>query len=256
MIRWLFILALLAPAPAFAWGAQGHEIISEIALRQMSPKARAQVARLLGSETMLIHDASWADEIRDQRPEASRWHYVDIPLGARSYDARRDCRDGDCVVAQIERDRRILADRRARPAVRAEALRFLMHFIADVHQPLHAEDNDDRGGNAVRVTLGRQRTNLHHVWDVDVVQTLGYDARDVAASITVSPAQRKAWCNGNAADWANESHALARDIYEGTRGHRNLRLSPTTLHSVAPITRQQLAKAGTRLACTLNQVLG
>ncbi len=255
MIRWLLLAALIMPVPAWAWGAEGHEVAAAIALQEMTPKARAQASRLLGGEAMMIHDANWADEIKDQRRETGPWHYVDIPLAARNYDSRRDCGDGDCVVAQIKREQRILANRKLSPGQRAEALRFLIHFVADLHQPLHAEDNDDKGGNGMKVYLGNQRTNLHHVWDVQVVEVLGYDADAVARSITISPAQRTAWCRGSVMDWANESHALAQDIYEGARGHRNLRISPATLRSVAPITRQQLAKAGTRLACILNRTL-
>ena len=78
-------LLLMTPVPAFAWGAQGHEIIATIAVQYLTPRARAQVAKLLGSPAMLIHDANWADEVRDQRPETGRWHYVDIPLGAPGY---------------------------------------------------------------------------------------------------------------------------------------------------------------------------
>jgi hypothetical protein len=98
---------------------------------------------------MLVLDSNWADEIRDQQRDTGRWHFVDIPLTAPGYDPRRDCPDRACVVAQIENDMRILGDRRLSDGARAEALRFLIHFVADVHQPLHAEDNGDRGGNQV-----------------------------------------------------------------------------------------------------------
>ena len=257
-----------ASTPALAWWDYGHRTVARIAWIEVSPHTRAEMSRLMAQSRLLetpecpaanVADLSvWPDCIkryRDRFSYAYSWHFADVDI-CRPFDLRAACRDHDCVTDQIERNLRLIRDHRGPVRERLMALAFLVHFVGDLHPPLHASDHDDRGGNAVRVYLGRQRTNLHHVWDVDVVQTLGYDARDVAASITVSPAQRKAWCNGNAADWANESHALARDIYEGTRGHRNLRLSPTTLHSVAPITRQQLAKAGTRLACTLNQVLG
>jgi hypothetical protein len=160
---------MLTSTPVFAWGAEGHEIVALIAARELSPSARAQVAHLLGSTAMMVHESNWADEIRDQRPETGPWHYVDIPLRAPGYDARRDCPDRDCVVAQIENDQRILANRKLGDGVRAEALRFLIHFIADVHQPLHAGDNEDRGGNQVRVVMGRERANLHRIWDADAI---------------------------------------------------------------------------------------
>src|SRR3954471_12962843 len=93
----LALLLIAAPGPAFAWGAQGHEIVAAMALRELTPAARGQVARLLGGEAMMIHDANWADEVRDQRRDTGSWHYVNIPLGAPGYDQRRDCLRGDCV---------------------------------------------------------------------------------------------------------------------------------------------------------------
>jgi hypothetical protein len=257
----LVILAgvlMLTSTPVFAWGAEGHEIVALIAARELSPSARAQVAHLLGSTAMMVHESNWADEIRDQRPQTGPWHYVDIPLRAPGYDARRDCPDRDCVVAQIENDQRILANRKLGDGVRAEALRFLIHFIADVHQPLHAQDNDDRGGNQVRVVMGRERANLHRIWDADVVEVQGVDAAAAADSIerSVSPAQRKAWAGGTPAGWANEAHAIARDyIYPPLQGRRELRLPRDYAWRQAATARIQLAKAGMRLAWLLNSTL-
>lgn len=244
------LLTVLLPAPALAWSPPGHEIAAAIALGQLTPQARAQVTRLLGSPAMMIHDANWADEIRDARPETGPWHYVDIPLQAAGYDARRDCPDGDCVVVQIERDRRVLADRRASNAARAEALRFLIHFVADLHQPLHAEDNGDKGGNQVRVRVGRMRANLHKVWDNDVVLPLEGRVGPI------SPAQRRDWLSGTPASWANESHAIAREhIYPPLWGAHDVRLPRDYAVREAPLARILLAKAGTRLAWLINTAL-
>ena len=260
--RWLLksvaLIAALAPSQALAWGAEGHEIVAAIALRELTPAAREQVGHLLGEPVMMVHDASWADEIRDLRPETGAWHYVDIPLWAGAYDAQRDCGDGGCVVAQIGDDLRILSDRRAPGAARAEALRFLIHFVADVHQPLHAEDNDDKGGNQVHLRLGRSHASLHKLWDVDVVEPLGPDPDAIAESIErdLSPGQRKDWQSGIPARWANEAHAIAREhIYPPLGGARDLRLPRDYAFREAPLTRILLAKAGVRLAWLLNKTL-
>ena len=229
-----------------------------IAAQALSPAARVEVAALLGSEAMLVHDSNWADEVRDQYPQARRWHFVDIPLDAVGYDARRDCRGDDCVVAQIARDRDIVANRRLPRAIRADALRFLIHFVADVHQPLHAEDNGDHGGNAVRVYWNRGRTNLHHIWDVSVVEALGYDDGAIANDVTrsVSPAQRKTWQSGTAVSWANEAHRIARDeIYSFVGDRRTVHLPSGYAEAEQSVTRQQLARAGFRLAWLLNGAL-
>ncbi len=257
-VRSSVLLLILAPAPAFGWGAEGHEVVALIAAHELNPAARAQAAQLLGGPAMLVLDSNWADEIKDQRRDTGPWHYVDIPLGAPGYDARRDCPERNCLVAEIENDMRILGDRRAGNRARAEALRFLVHFVADVHQPLHAEDNDDRGGNQVRVTIGPERANLHKVWDVDVVAALGPDAGAAANGIerSLSPAERKAWSSGTPAAWANESHAIARDrIYPPLAGRRDLNLPRDYAWRQAPLTRMLLAKAGVRLAWLLNTTL-
>lgn len=249
---------MLLPVPAQAWGPRGHEIVALIAMTELAPPARKQVARLLGGTVMMVHDANWADEVRDQRRNTATWHYVDIPLEAPGYDARRDCPDHDCVVAQIENDLRVLSNPRLSDAVRAEALRFLIHFVADVHQPLHAEDHGDRGGNQVRVIIGRYRANLHRVWDSEVVNALGSDPGAQANAIerSITPAQRKSWASGTPAQWANEAHAIARDqIYPPLEGRREVRLPRDYAARQAPVTRLLLAKAGVRLAFLLNRAL-
>jgi len=254
----LVMLFLLMPVPAFAWGAQGHEIIATIAARQLTARAGAQVARLLGSPAMLIHDSNWADEVRDRRPETGPWHYVDIPLAAPAYVPGRDCAGGQCVVAQISRARQTLADSQQPAAKRAEALRFLIHLVADLHQPLHAADDGDRGGNDVRINLNGRPTNLHQLWDTRMVEVLGTDSQAVAADIAgaVSPAQRKSCQAGTPASWADESHRLARErVYPIVKGRRSLRLSAGYLRAETPAIRQQLAKGGTRLAWLLNTSL-
>ena len=254
----LAVFLILVPLPALAWGAQGHEIVATIALQELSSQTKAQVARLLGSPAMLIHEANWADEIRDRRRDTGPWHYVDIPLGAPGYLAMRDCPRGDCVVAQIAAAQRVLTNPRQSPAARADALRFLIHLVADIHQPLHAVDNDDRGGNQVRIYLRGDRTNLHQLWDTRVVEALGFDSGKVAQDIrrSLSPPQRKSWQAGSAAAWATESHIVARDqVYPALQGRRSLRLPPTYVRDKMPVTRQQLAKAGVRLAWLLNTSL-
>ena len=114
---WLgLVLTLLAPGPVLAWGPEVHEIIAHIAARQLSPRARAAVGALLGgdAEAMMVTEANWADEIRDSQPQTGGWHFVDIERDSASFVAGRDCPGSDCVVAQIDKDAKIVADRRRR----------------------------------------------------------------------------------------------------------------------------------------------
>jgi hypothetical protein len=262
-LRLILLLAILLPGPAgqaLAWGVEGHEIIAAMAARQLSARASAQVRVLLGGApaAAMIADANWADEVRDQRPEISRWHYVNIPIAATGYDASRDCPGDDCAVAQIGRDLATLANRRLAPARRAEALRFLIHLVGDIHQPLHAADNNDRGGNDIQVRIAGQSTNMHHLWDTLLVQASGRDPMAVANRIAdgIPAATWRAWQGGTPATWANESLYLARrDIYAVAKGRRRLKLDRGYSAREAPVVRIQLARAAARLSWLLNRTL-
>jgi hypothetical protein len=232
-----------------------------IAADRLTPAARAQVGELLGSDARAGMEAAstWADEIREQRPETSRWHYVDIEISAKGYEAARDCPEGDCVVAQILKDERLLADPRLASTARVEALRFLIHFVGDLHQPLHCADHHDRGGNSVQVKLGGEETNLHSVWDTAIVAGLGDDPAAVATELSsqITPQEADAWSRGGPVEWANESFAIAKhDVYgplHGEAGEGNtVQLPDDYVLRERPVVAEQLEKAGVRLAMVLN----
>ena len=146
---------LLVPTNLTAWGPEGHIVIATIANARLTPAARAAVRQLLGRHS-LASVANFADQIRPQRPETANWHFVDIPKGETNYDPGRDCQPspkGDCVIAAIARAETALKDRSLPRKQRAEALKFLVHFVGDLHQPLHWSDNHDRGGNDVNVSF-------------------------------------------------------------------------------------------------------
>src|SRR5215475_10341476 len=186
MRRFVFVLLpliLMFPATAEAWGPKGHEIIARIAADNLTPAAHLRLSQILGGDApaLMVLDSSWADEIRGDHPETAAWHFVNIEVGSRGYDRKRDCLKDNCVVRQIEREAGLLADPRAPFAPRRDTLRFLIHFVGDLHQPLHATDRHDKGGNAFVVYQGRKRSNLHRVWDEDLVMALGPDPMEDAA---------------------------------------------------------------------------
>jgi nuclease S1 len=239
-------------ATGSAWGTTGHQIIAELAQRKLSAVAQAQVTNLLHGAT-LASVASWADDVRISRPETARWHFVDIPREATHYDAQRDCApeaQGDCVIAAIERFGRVLADRQRPESERADALKFLVHFVGDLHQPLHCIDDHDRGGNAVQVTLFGQPTNLHAVWDSGLIGHAGltvaaYVARLEAVDVDAS---------GTPILWAEEAHRAAIDhAYVIPADHH---LDDTYYAANRPVLDVQLSRGGTRLATLLNEILG
>lgn len=260
----LAALLLLAPNPALAWGREGHQIVALIAAGELTPTAKAHVTDLLGgpdAASAMERYSTWADEVRPERRDTGPWHYVDIEIDSNGYNAARDCPHDDCVVGQIERDIRIVGDRSLAKPIRAEALKFLLHFVADETQPLHAADNHDRGGNEVRVILNGDRTNLHHVWDTSVVEALGDDSATVAVrlSAAITPAERSAWTRGTPVSWANQSWAIAKqDIYADLPGSGGtdapIVLPPDYARKKSPIAAEQLERAGVRLAAILNAV--
>jgi len=173
MRRYLFaflVTLVASPVKAFAWGYEAHRVIAEIAEQFLQPQTAHQVRELLAIEnvTTLADVSTWADEIRPQHPETAHWHFVNIPIHPsagepKEFDAVRDCPRDDCVVAKIEEFERVLSDHQKPDRERLEALKYLVHFVGDVHQPLHASNDHDRGGNDVEVTFMGVPTNLHAV---------------------------------------------------------------------------------------------
>jgi nuclease S1 len=252
----------LCPAPARAWGALGHEVVAEIALERMGPEARALIKAAAGE--IPLSDpaiATWADAHRT--PRDGPWHYVNIPFGS-VYQPARDCKGGDCVVAAIERERLDLA-RAKDPEARLVALRWLVHLVGDIHQPLHAGSPLDRGGNDQRVRVGKRNepTNLHHVWDDEVVEALarGRRPRELARALLAgaTPVQLKGWADlKDAMAWADESSHEAQAIYADLgikpQGREILALSKERLDAQGPRAGEALLRAGVRLAALLDAV--
>jgi hypothetical protein len=259
--RALVVAALLVPAPALAWGPEGHEVVAHLAAMNLTPKAKAGVAALLGgeAEAAMAIASNWADEIRDSRPRTTSWHYVNLQIdGDLRYDAARDCPAGNCAVGQILRDERILESGAAHDA-KAETLKFLIHLVGDIHQPLHAGENHDRGGNSVRVSYRHGKPmSLHQFWDSKMVTSLGRDPLALARRIdtALGPAQKTAlMADRDPAGWATNGAAIAKTvIYRQTGGKPNALLKDGDVIADAAIARLQLAKAGYALAGILNAI--
>jgi hypothetical protein len=259
------LLVLGLTGPALAWGSEGHRIVAEIAEQYLEPATARQVRELLAIEnaTTLAQVSTWADEIRPQRRETAPWHFVDIPIHTppgtpAAYDAARDCPRGDCVVVAIDRFSAVLQDRSAPPRERLEALKFVVHFVADVHQPLHSADDGNKGGNAIHVTFLGHRTNLHAVWDTGILApAVAGDERAYALELarSITPAGLARWQGGAPADWANESYEIARRLIYGEWPHEPGPLPASYERMALPVVDAQLEKAGVRLAAALNRAL-
>src|SRR6516225_2675402 len=204
-----FLLA--APLNAFAWGYEGHRIIAEIAEQFLAPQTAHQVRELLAIDnvTTLADVSTWADEIRLQRPETGPWHYVNIPITLPAgepaeYDAARDCPQDACVVAKIEQFEHVLKDRQLPERQRLEALKYIVHFVGDAHQPLHVSNNHDRGGNDDPVIFMGLPTNLHAVWDSGIIApAIKGNERAYALQLVqhITEEQHQRWSEGTLISW-------------------------------------------------------
>ena len=278
MKRFLISLALLfVPlAPAQAYWEYGHETVAHIAQANMSPKARAQMQRLLRSAPMLgtpkcamrnIADVSvWADCIKSDRVRwgyTNSWHYQNVDI-CKPFDLKSACADGNCVSAQIDRNFALLSNKALPKHVRLEALAFLIHFVGDIHQPLHAGDRADRGGNDLKATYGvMPGYNLHSVWD----GLLADRALSAAPSIVriFSPAEKAAVVQGNVRLWSEENWAVSKNIaYPRAMDGDACGAKPTTtvvideadVAASRAALRQQVERGGIRLARLLDEALG
>jgi len=257
---------LIAPRELLAWGRDGHEIVARIAEARLTSKAAAGVKELLGGEGSIVAVANWADQIRKERDETGPWHYVDIPYEMSSYDAERDGKNGNNIIDKLQELANVLNDRQAPREKRVEALKFVVHFMGDLHQPLHcAERNGDKGGNFRLVMFpGEQKAvNLHRIWDSTILNRAmerdKLSAADYAEKLNkaVTKEQEREWlANGDVARWALESHRLAVEIVYGgipADGPPPM-IDEKYLRTAEPTIDVQLQRAGVRLAALLNRV--
>lgn len=246
----------LLTTPAQAWSAFGHRLVALLAQDQLSAPARAELDALLAREpgADIGTIASWPDEIRSQPgyEHTGPFHYVNFKDGTCRYVAARDCPQGACIVAALPHYEAVLADRSQPAARRLEALKFLVHLVGDVHQPFHAGNRDDRGGNRFQVRVGKQGTNLHGVWDYHVLNSAGLNLyayhKRLAPRVAATPTGSM-----DVVDWAEDSCALLDN--EQLYPRRPGRLPAGYLTHKRPVAESQIVLAAARLAAVLEAAL-
>jgi hypothetical protein len=256
LVAMLAAMALSAP-PALAWGPRGHRIAARLAEARLTPRAWSEARKLLAERGAhhLSDVAVWADDLRDTDPalfrRTKRLHFVNFHSRDCLYDPPRDCRDGQCVVAAIGKYSAILANPRNSDAARAEALAFVVHFVADVHQPLHAGYRHDAGGNDYQVRWHGRGTNLHRVWDSLMLDSTHLSAAQYASRLRAENTPLAS--GGTPAEWAEESCRIDRDggVYPSSRF-----IDQAYVQRNLPMAGQRLRQAGARLAALLNRDLG
>lgn len=283
LLRILFALVVLAalPRPAFAWGEYGHRTVGTIAWAYLTPAARTEVRRLLAKEALAetptcplktIEDAAyWPDCIRglgDRFSYSFPWHYQNIHV-CQPFDPKAKCPDGNCISAQIERHARLLVSDKVPDREKLLSLAWLVHFVGDMHQPMHSGDAGDRGGNDVRAAYGvkaPERMNLHRIWDSDLAErTLSEPPGDPAGLLSqITPEQAAAWRQGSLVDWQREAWEVSgRYAYGKLQGVKICEAAPKQrvmvderyIAETREVVREQAKRAGVRLAKLLNEVL-
>ncbi|HVF34769.1 MAG TPA: S1/P1 nuclease [Candidatus Saccharimonadia bacterium] len=246
-------VAFACPSIASAFGPLGHEVVAEIAARRLTPEARREVERLLGdrASNAMRQWASWPDSLREVPPygPSGPLHYVNFPRGDCRYVQPRDCRNGKCVVEALGRYAAVLRDARS-DAERADALKWVIHLVADVHTPLHASWGDDRGGNTVQLQFRGEGWNLHGIWDSGLLKTRRLGSVAYADALLAAPHQPfdASWHGGAVVAWALESCAIVRGgLYPQGR-----RIDEAYVARNLPILERRLLEAGLRLAEVLN----
>ena len=256
------LLSSTFAAPALAWGGQGHRLVADVAATRLTPEVDAEVKALLALEghKAMSDVASWADELRERNPalgkRSASWHYVNI--ADRNQPAEENCQyqehqhrhEHNCVVAAIQDQGARLADRSLPAEQRLEALKFVIHFVGDIHQPMHAGYGHDKGGNDFQIQFNGRGTNLHSLWDSGMIRTRNLDDAGYLQRLLAqdAPAARL----GNSQQWAEQSCrlALVDGVYPAKR-----RIGSTYVETHLPTAETQLRAAGEQLGALLNQLL-
>jgi S1/P1 Nuclease len=283
-------LLLSAAQPAFPWGDDGHKTVALIAQQCLTPDVKKKVTAMLAADTdnLTQHDiaseATWADKYRDSNhrkdhyEQTQNWHFTDMEIdkpdlisacfGRPALPAGTLASDGpakDCAVDKIEQFQAELAAPGTDAEERLFALKFILHFVGDLHQPLHSSDNHDRGGNEVNVTVAgfphKSKDELHGFWDTQFVDGIATPPTALAKKLLaqIQPSDASTWATGSPEDWQKEAFAVAKaDSYDlpPLSQDKTEHLSASYVTKAEKDVSLQLSRAGIRLASVLNKSLG
>lgn len=237
------------------WGKTGHRATGEIASYYLTDQAKKKIYNLLDGASLALV-STYADEIKSD-PKYDKyfsWHYVNLPSMTVSYEEVKKNPEGDLIVG-IRKCMTVLKDQSASKEEKVFFLKMLVHFVGDLHQPLHVGQADDRGGNDIRLEWFWDSSNLHRVWDSEMINSYRMSYSELAANqAELTKKELKEMQKGSLTDWAKESQVLAAKIYASVEDGDEL--SYEYMYQWFPTVRQQLQKGGVRLAVILNEIFG
>jgi len=259
MKRNFLVIVLISIAVFFvAWGPVGHRAVGLIAMRHLTPKAAAAVKSLLTGET-LEDVANWADEVRNDAAykQTGPWHYINLPLGLsrKDFDNAVEHMDKENVYEALQQQEQILSNKNASRDERINALKFIVHFTGDLHQPMHVSREEDKGGNTIQVNYDGKGTNLHALWDSRLIEHSGLSEDQLVAKIDhASTAEINQWQKAPLLDWVWESYQASSVLYREIEQQKNRTINDSYYTAHWPIIEDRLEKAGIRLAGILNSI--
>jgi len=244
-------MAVCIAVGLISWGRTGHNVIGRIAANHLTDKAKTDVAALLGNET-LADVASWADDRRDR--STAPWHFINVELGLSFDDFKNQVTGQVDVYTALVKEEGILADDKASREDRVNALKYVVHFVGDIHQPMHVSRSEDKGGNTIQVQYDGQGTNLHSLWDTKLLEHAGLSEAQLAQNFDkATPQQITKWQSDPQINWAWESYQISSQLYdEIEKNGRNIDDAYYKAHM--PIVENRIEKAGIRLAGVLNAI--
>lgn len=234
------------------WGQNGHRVTGKIAEQYLTKRTKRKIDKILKGES-LAFVSTFADEIKSDNKyrKYSPWHYVNMGLDE-TYDEAEKNPKGDLVTA-IATCINVLKDKNSTLEAQNFHLKMLVHFIGDLHQPMHIGQREDRGGNDIKVKWFGSETNLHSVWDTKMIESFNMSYVELANNAKyLSKAQVKAIEQGSIVDWVEEVHQITKDLYNSVRDGDKLSYRYSYLHFTT--VRNQLQKGGIRLAKILNDI--
>ncbi|WP_431128770.1 S1/P1 nuclease [Flagellimonas flava] len=254
-MRNLTFLFLLVPTLIFSntfWGKTGHRVTGHIAQNHLNGKAKRALKDLLDGHS-LAYVSTFADEIKADRKYSGyfAWHFVNYPLGTRYEDSEKS-KYGD-IITGIEECIRIIKNKENSKKTRSFHLKMLVHLIGDLHQPMHASRAEDKGGNSIQVQWFGEGSNLHRVWDKNLIESYGMTYTELATELDhLSRKERKKVQEGTIYDWVEESHEICADIYDSAK--TGDKLGYQYGYKYNEVLFQQLQRGGFRLAKVLNDL--
>ena len=258
-LKRIIVIAFLAylPINANAWGVLGHRVVGEVADHYINAKTRKAIQQILGTESMAM-TANWADFVKSEPSYSylSNWHYVNLPekLSKTDVFSYLENYPEANIYSKINEMTMVLKNKNSTPDEKKLALRMLIHLVGDLHQPMHTARKDDLGGNKILLTWFGDKTNLHRVWDSDLIDFQGLSFTEYTKAINYTTKQQvSTWQSSSLNEWVFESYEVCNKIY-ATGIKNDDKLSFRYNYDWIDTLNQQLLKGGVRLAGVLNNI--